>query len=172
MSMMWMLLFVSAISGAESAGLRFDRNGKPDSSREFIGCKVCNYMYSYVDGDKNFYPSETMTTLEERTQFSQERRDLVTSSTFQRLVDKCQHVENISDRHRTGTCANIVRHFFLDPIKVALCVGNTQDDPGMDSTFFSSSCLTFSFEHRLSLFSFHVDHIRTVLTTITFVPFV
>ena len=133
MMMIFLSMFLLLFLCTESVHLRFDRDGKPDKKSDFSGCIACNFMYSYVDGDKNFYPSASMTTLELKTVFSQERRKLVNSGEFEGLASVCNKIPGLSERDKTGNCANIVRHFFQDPIKVALCVGNTQDDPGMDT---------------------------------------
>ena len=106
--------------------VEFNAKGLPDTSREETLCLACNDMFGYIDGMNSFYPDSKDTDLDYRKEFSQKRRSFVKGL---RLEDRCDAVPGLSSRRQKSLCRSLVRHFFEDPVKVALCVGATDDEP-------------------------------------------
>lgn len=108
----------------------FDRKtGLPDSSRDKYGCMACTYMYAFIDGDENLYPDPNEMDVSVRQEFSLERKNFV-ENMLSDLGNQCSNIQGLPDRHKTGSCRNLVRDFFNDPVNVALCVSNTARNPG------------------------------------------
>ena len=108
----------------------FDRRtGAPDSIRDTYSCIACNYLFEEAKASTKFFTDSR--ELETRKRFSMERKNYVDSL---RIQSFCDTIQDIPERHKS-TCRNIARHFFENPVKVALCVLESEDSdsPGQST---------------------------------------